>query len=105
MQAKKQAAATGQAQQVVSVDKNGNTTTTTVQPPAAGTDDAGGHDDVTPGPGAPRFGACGGWWAHYTDAPAPDCSCAGWRSDYSSCGCECSCGNRVWRFGSISTSA
>lgn len=35
-QAKKQAAATGQAQQVVSVDKNGATTTTVVQPPAAG---------------------------------------------------------------------
>src|SRR5271166_5635090 len=35
-QAKKQAATTGQAQQVVSVDKNGNTTTTVVQPPAAG---------------------------------------------------------------------
>ena len=35
-QAKKQAAATGQAQQVVSVDKNGNTTTTTVQPPVPG---------------------------------------------------------------------
>ena len=34
-QAKKQAAATGQAQQVVSVDKNGTTTTTVVQPPAA----------------------------------------------------------------------
>lgn len=34
--AKKQAAATGQAQQVVSVDKNGNTTTVTVQPPAPG---------------------------------------------------------------------
>lgn len=34
--AKKQAAATGQAQQVVSVDKNGNTTTTIVQPPAPG---------------------------------------------------------------------
>jgi hypothetical protein len=34
-QAKQQAAATGQPQQVVSVDKNGNTTTTTVQPPAA----------------------------------------------------------------------
>ena len=34
--AKKQAAATGQAQQVVSVDKDGNTTTTTVQPPAPG---------------------------------------------------------------------
>ena len=35
-QAKKQAAATGQPQQVVSVDKNGTTTTTVVQPPAAG---------------------------------------------------------------------
>jgi hypothetical protein len=35
-QAKKQAATTGQAQQVVSVDKNGTTTTTVVQPPAAG---------------------------------------------------------------------
>ncbi len=34
--AKKQAAATGQAQQVVSVDKNGNTITTTVQPPLPG---------------------------------------------------------------------
>jgi len=35
-QAKKQAAATGQAQQVVSVDKSGTTTTTIVQPPAKG---------------------------------------------------------------------
>jgi hypothetical protein len=35
-QAKKQAAATGQAQQVVSVAKDGTTTTTTVQPPAPG---------------------------------------------------------------------
>ena len=35
-QAKAQAAKTGQAQQVVSVDKNGTTTTTVVQPPAAG---------------------------------------------------------------------
>ena len=35
-QAKKQAATTGQAQQVVSVDKNGTTTTTVVQPPVAG---------------------------------------------------------------------
>lgn len=34
--AKKQAAATGQAQQVVSVDKSGNTITTTVEPPAPG---------------------------------------------------------------------
>ena len=35
-EAKKQAAATGQPQQVVSVDKNGTTTTTIVQPPAPG---------------------------------------------------------------------
>ncbi|HEY1159503.1 MAG TPA: hypothetical protein VGE83_02675 [Terracidiphilus sp.] len=35
-QAKQQAAKTGQAQQVVTVDKNGTTTTTVVQPPAAG---------------------------------------------------------------------
>jgi len=35
-QAKAQAAKTGQAQQVVTVDKNGTTTTTVVQPPAAG---------------------------------------------------------------------
>ena len=35
-QARKQASATGQAQQVVSVDKNGATTTTIVQPPTAG---------------------------------------------------------------------
>jgi hypothetical protein len=34
--AKKQAAATGQTQQVITVDKAGNTTTTTVQPPAPG---------------------------------------------------------------------
>lgn len=35
-QAKKQAAATGQSQQVITADKNGNVTTTTVQPPAPG---------------------------------------------------------------------
>ncbi|NYF78943.1 hypothetical protein [Granulicella arctica] len=35
-QAKQQAAATGQPQQVVSVDKNGTTTTTTIQPPVPG---------------------------------------------------------------------
>ncbi|WP_433967625.1 hypothetical protein [Tunturiibacter gelidiferens] len=35
-QAKKQAAATGQAQTVTSTDGNGNVTTTTVQPPAPG---------------------------------------------------------------------
>ena len=35
-QAKQQAASSGQAQQVVSVDQSGSTTTTTVQPPAQG---------------------------------------------------------------------
>ena len=35
-QASKQAITSGQAQQVVSVDKNGTTTTTVIQPPAAG---------------------------------------------------------------------
>lgn len=35
-QASKEAVASGQAQQIVSVDKNGTTTTTVVQPPAAG---------------------------------------------------------------------
>ena len=35
-QAKKQAATTGQPQQVVAVDKTGTTTTTVVQPPAKG---------------------------------------------------------------------
>ena len=44
-QAKKQAAATGQAQQVVSVDKNGTTTTTVVQPPAAGQANEADNDD------------------------------------------------------------
>ena len=38
-QAKKQAVATGQPQQVVSVDKNGVTTTTLVEPPAQGQKD------------------------------------------------------------------
>ena len=47
-QAKKQAAATGQAQQVVSVDKNGTTTTTVVQPPAAGQTDVAISTTVTP---------------------------------------------------------
>jgi hypothetical protein len=53
-QAKKQAAATGQAQQVVSVDKNGNTTTTVVQPPAKGqTNEAITTTTTPPTPGAP----------------------------------------------------
>src|SRR5450631_4022144 len=47
-QAKKQASATGQAQQVVSVDKNGATTTTVVQPPTAGQTDQAITTTVTP---------------------------------------------------------
>lgn len=50
--AKKQAAATGQAQQVVSVDKNGSTTTTTVQPPAPGQTGQAVTTTVTPAPAA-----------------------------------------------------
>jgi hypothetical protein len=46
--AKKQAAATGQAQQVVSVDKNGTTTTVTVQPPAPGQTSGAVTTTVTP---------------------------------------------------------
>ena len=48
-QARQQAAATGQAQQVISVDKNGNTTTTTVQPPAPGQTGQATTTTVTPG--------------------------------------------------------
>ena len=53
-QASKQAAATGQAQQVVSVDKNGTTTTTVIQPPAAGQKIVAiTTTSVPPAPGAP----------------------------------------------------
>jgi hypothetical protein len=53
-QAKKQAAATGQAQQVVSVDKNGTTTTTVVQPPLPGQTNEAITTTVThPAAGAP----------------------------------------------------
>lgn len=52
-QAKKQAAATGQAQQVISVDKNGNTVTTTVQPPAPGQTGQQTTTTVTPASGIP----------------------------------------------------
>jgi hypothetical protein len=70
-QAKKQAAATGQPQQVVSVDKNGNTTTTTVQPPAPGQTTQVTTTTVTPGPGAPPSApaVAGG---PTTNAPAPN---------------------------------
>src|SRR5882724_12668418 len=47
--AKQQAAATGQPQQVVSTDKNGNVTTTTVQPPAPGQTAQAVTTTVTPG--------------------------------------------------------
>jgi hypothetical protein len=53
-QAKAQAAKTGQAQQVVSVDKNGTTTTTVVQPPPAGqTSAAITTTQIPPAAGAP----------------------------------------------------
>jgi hypothetical protein len=54
--AKKQAAATGQAQQVVSIDKNGNTTTTTVQPPAPGQTAQSVTTTVTPAAGSGAAG-------------------------------------------------
>jgi hypothetical protein len=60
-QAKKQAAATGQPQQVISADKNGNVTTTTVQPPAPGQTGQTVTTTVTPASGA----------ATNTTAPAP----------------------------------
>ncbi|HEY8996455.1 MAG TPA: hypothetical protein VIM60_01075 [Edaphobacter sp.] len=50
-QAKQQAAATGQTQQIISVDKNGNTVTTTVQPPAPGQAGQTVTTTVTPPPG------------------------------------------------------
>jgi hypothetical protein len=49
-QAKKQATATGQAQQVVSVDKNGIRTTTVVQPPVPGQKDEIITTTATPPP-------------------------------------------------------
>lgn len=51
--AKQQAAATGQAQQVVSIDKAGNTTTTTIQPPMTGQTVQQVTTTVTPSAGLP----------------------------------------------------
>lgn len=51
--AKKQAAATGQPQQVISSDKNGTVTTTTVQPPAPGQTAQAITTTVTPAPVVP----------------------------------------------------
>jgi len=54
-QARKQAIATGQPQQVVSVDKDGITTTTVVQPPASGQKEPTVvTTSAPPAPGAPK---------------------------------------------------
>jgi hypothetical protein len=71
--AKKQATATGQAQQVVSVDKNGNTTTTVVQPPAPGQTAQQVTTTTTPAAAAPAGAAplpAGPTYANGTPAPA-----------------------------------
>jgi hypothetical protein len=73
--AKKQAATTGQPQQVVSVDKNGNTTTTVVQPPAPGQTTQQVTTTTTPAaPGAPVNGTAGapaGGPTYANGSPAP----------------------------------
>src|SRR5271156_6803684 len=51
--AKQQATATGQPQQIVSTDKNGNTTTTTVQPLQPGQTTQAITTTVTPAPVVP----------------------------------------------------
>jgi hypothetical protein len=56
-QAKQQAAATGQAQQVVSTDGNGNVTTTTVQPPAPGQTTQAVTTTTTPAAAVPPVAA------------------------------------------------
>jgi hypothetical protein len=59
-QAKKQAVTTGQAQQIVTVDKDGNTTTTVVQPPATGQKDQAVVTTTVPQPaGAQSLAASG----------------------------------------------
>jgi hypothetical protein len=78
--AKKQAAATGQAQQVVSVDKAGNTTTTTVQPPVPGQTAQAVTTTVTPAapgqPGQPA-GAPANGPTYANGQPAPNGAVAG----------------------------
>jgi hypothetical protein len=56
-QAKQKAAATGQAQQVVSTDGNGNVTTTTVQPPVPGQTTQAMTTTTTPGASVPPVAA------------------------------------------------
>jgi len=71
-QAKKQAAATGQAQQVVSVDKTGTTTTTVVQPPAKGqTTQAVSTTSTPPAAGTPVPVAAGPTVTAVPQPPAP----------------------------------
>jgi hypothetical protein len=59
-QAKKQAATTGQAQQVVSTDKDGNTVTTVVQPPVPGQAGQVVSTTVTPKVAGTQAAAAGG---------------------------------------------
>ncbi len=66
--AKKQAAATGQAQQVVTTDKDGNTVTTVVQPPVQGQSGQAMSTTVTPKPAA---GQSAGATAQPAAASAP----------------------------------
>jgi hypothetical protein len=75
-QAKKQAAATGQPQQVISVDKAGNTTTTTIQPPLPGQATQAITTTVTPSTGVPAAApaVAGG---PTTNAPAPNVAVPG----------------------------
>ena len=71
-QAKAQAAKTGQAQQVVTVDKNGATTTTVVQPPAKGqTAEAITTTTTPPAAGAPIPPASGPTVSAVPQPPPP----------------------------------
>lgn len=71
-QAKKQAMATGQPQQVVSVDKNGVTTTAVVQPPAQGQKDPTVVTTAAPpAAGAPKPSVSGPVVSAVPQAPPP----------------------------------
>jgi len=71
-QAKQQAAKTGQAQQVVTVDKTGTTTTTIVQPPAAGqTTQATTTTVAPPAAGAPALAPSGPTVSAVPQPPPP----------------------------------
>ncbi|HUH64050.1 MAG TPA: hypothetical protein VLZ50_13685 [Terracidiphilus sp.] len=71
-QAKAQAAKTGQAQQVVTVDKNGTTTTTVVQPPVQGQTAQAVATTTTPAPaGAPAPQPSGPTVSAVPTPPAP----------------------------------